>query len=145
MSNILIKQGYVGIFLFVILNFISMVIYPGGTIIEPETKGYSFFYNFLSNLGESTAKNGEDIIAHDANGNVVSWDASAVATKTTELENAFKLEELRTERNKRLAETDHYGLSDQTMSSDMTTYRQALRDITDSATSLDDVTWPTKP
>ena len=39
MSNILIKQGYVGIFLFVILNFISMVIYPGGTIIEPETKG----------------------------------------------------------------------------------------------------------
>ena len=27
----------------------------------------------------------------------------------------------------------------------MKTYRQALRDITDSATSLDDVTWPTKP
>ena len=62
MSNILIKQGYLGIFLFVILNFISMVIYPGGTIIEPDTKGYSFFYNFLSNLGESTAKNGEDNI-----------------------------------------------------------------------------------
>ena len=84
-------------------------------------------------------------IAYDANGNVVSWDAAAVATKQTELENAAKLDELRTERNKRLAETDHYGLSDQTMSSDMITYRQALRDITDSATSLDDVTWPTKP
>ena len=56
-----------------------------------------------------------------------------------------KLEELRNERNKRIAETDRYGLSDQTMSSEMTTYRQALRDITDSATSLDDVTWPTKP
>ena len=25
------------------------------------------------------------------------------------------------------------------------TYRDALRDITDSATSLDDVTWPEKP
>ena len=62
MSNILIKQGYIGIFLFVILNFISMLTYPGGTIIEPNTKGYSFFYNFLSNLGESTAKNGEDNI-----------------------------------------------------------------------------------
>ena len=62
MSNILIKQGYIGIFLFVILNFISMLTYPGGTIIEPDTKGYSFFYNFLSNLGESTAKNGEDNI-----------------------------------------------------------------------------------
>ena len=60
MSNISIKQGYIGILLFVILNFTSMVFYPGGTIIEPDTKGYSFFYNFLSNLGEWTAKNGED-------------------------------------------------------------------------------------
>ena len=60
MRNISIKQGYLGIFLFIVLNFISMVIYPGGTIIEPDTKGYSFFYNFLSNLGEWTAKNGED-------------------------------------------------------------------------------------
>jgi len=84
-------------------------------------------------------------IAYDANGNVVSWDADAVATKQTEFENAYKLNELRIERTKRLAETDHYGLSDQTMSSDMKTYRQALRDITDNATSLDDVTWPTKP
>jgi len=83
--------------------------------------------------------------AYDANDNVVSWDADAVATKQTELENADKLDKLRTERNKRLADTDHYGLSDQTMSAAMTTYRQALRDITDNATSLDDVTWPTKP
>ena len=60
MNNISIKQGYIGILLFLILNFISMVVYPGGTIIEPDTNGYSFFYNFLSNLGEWTAKNGED-------------------------------------------------------------------------------------
>jgi hypothetical protein len=52
---------------------------------------------------------------------------------------------LRTERNKRLADTDYLAMSDQTMSDAMTTYRQALRDITDNATSLDDVTWPTKP
>ena len=75
-------------------------------------------------------------IAYDANGKVVSWDAEAVATKETELENAYKLNELRVERNRRLVETDHYGLSDQTMTSDMSTYRQALRDITKSATSL---------
>ena len=87
----------------------------------------------------------DSLVAYDANGNVVSWDADAVATKQTELENAFKLGELRTERNKRIAKTDHYRLSDQTMSAAMTTYRQALRDITDNATSLDDVTWPTKP
>ena len=52
---------------------------------------------------------------------------------------------LRAARNVKLAETDFYALSDVTMSSEMSTYRQALRDITDSATSLDDVTWPTKP
>jgi len=53
--------------------------------------------------------------------------------------------ELRTERNRLLAETDYFGNSDVTMSEAMTTYRQALRDITNSATSLDDVTWPEKP
>tara|TARA_E500000318_G_C3499247_1_gene187682 strand:+ start:572 stop:895 length:324 start_codon:yes stop_codon:yes gene_type:complete len=55
------------------------------------------------------------------------------------------LENLRNERNARLAETDHYGLSDQTMTDAMSTYRQALRDITNTYTSLDDVVWPTKP
>ena len=56
-----------------------------------------------------------------------------------------KLGYLRVVRNNKLAETDFYGNSDVTMSDAMTTYRQALRDITSSATSLDDVTWPTKP
>ena len=55
------------------------------------------------------------------------------------------LEALREERDRLLTETDYLALSDNTMTSDMTTYRQALRDITDNATSLDDVTWPTKP
>mgnify|MGYP000545442417 CR=1 FL=1 len=91
--------------------------------------------------------NGDDInpIAYDANGDVVTWDAGVVSTKQAELENAAKLDALRTERNKRLVETDYLALSDQTMTAAMTTYRQALRDITDNATSLDDVTWPTKP
>ena len=83
--------------------------------------------------------------AYDASGNVVAYDASAVATKQTELENADKLEKLRAERNKRLADTDHYGLSDQTMTAAMTTYRQSLRDITDTYSDLDTVVWPTKP
>ena len=43
------------------------------------------------------------------------------------------------------AVTDWWASSDLTMSDARTAYRQALRDITDSATSLDDVTWPTKP
>ena len=60
-------------------------------------------------------------------------------------ESELKLRDLRTTRNAMLAETDWMANSDVTMSDAWRTYRQALRDITDSATSLDDVTWPTKP
>ena len=55
---------------------------------------------------------------------------------------------LRQDRNRKLAETDFYALSDVTMSEDMTTYRQNLRDITDGLSTVEDVnniTWPTKP
>lgn len=68
-----------------------------------------------------------------------------VNAKITELQNAEPLRLLRSERNRRLAETDFYALSDVTMSAAMTTYRQALRDITDNYSSLDTVVWPTKP
>jgi len=55
---------------------------------------------------------------------------------------------LRQQRNQLLAETDFYALSDVTMSSDMTTYRQALRDLPagkDTVDKVENVTWPTKP
>ena len=58
------------------------------------------------------------------------------------------MEELRTERNSKLAETDYLALSDQTLSADMNTYRQQLRDITNGLNTVEDVnsvTWPTKP
>jgi hypothetical protein len=60
----------------------------------------------------------------------------------------------RTERDRRLAETDFHALSDVTMSSDMSAYRQALRDITSHANwpnlEYPDMDgsggdWPTKP
>ena len=53
-----------------------------------------------------------------------------------------------TERAKRdslLAETDFYALSYVTMSSEMTTYRQALRDVPAQAGFPNTITWPTKP
>jgi len=55
---------------------------------------------------------------------------------------------LRAERSRLLAETDYLALSDQTLSADMNTYRQQLRDITNGLTTVEDVnsvTWPTKP
>ena len=55
---------------------------------------------------------------------------------------------LRAKRNALLLETDFYALSDVTMSAEMTTYRQALRDITNGLTTVEQVeavVFPTKP
>ena len=76
-------------------------------------------------------------------------DMDAVETKAAELLTAQNLIDLRTERNTKLAETDweitkHKELGTNIPTA-LKTYRQALRDITDDATSLDDVTWPEKP
>lgn len=56
-----------------------------------------------------------------------------------------KLNYLRTERNRKLQVTDVWALSDRTMTQAQKDYRQSLRDITKTATSLDDVSWPEKP
>ena len=58
------------------------------------------------------------------------------------------MKDLRLTRNNLLADTDHYALSDQTLSDDMRTYRQSLRDITNGLTTVADVeavVFPTKP
>jgi len=93
------------------------------------------------------------IIGEDDNGSAVesdnphNWGVSwtTVSAKKAELDAAEPMKLLRAERNRRIAETDWWASSDLTMNTERTAYRQALRDITDSATSLDDVTWPTKP
>ena len=56
--------------------------------------------------------------------------------------------DLRAKRNRLLAETDFYALSDVTMSSDMETYRQNLRDLPDGKDTVakcTGATFPTKP
>ena len=58
------------------------------------------------------------------------------------------MENLRDQRNSKLAETDYLALSDQTLSADMNTYRQNLRDITNGLTTVEEVNavvFPTKP
>ena len=55
---------------------------------------------------------------------------------------------LRQDRNKKLAETDFYALSDVTMSDEMKQYRQNLRDITEGLSTKEEVEaveFPTKP
>ena len=86
----------------------------------------------------------------DANGTAIestdhgiAW--ATVAAKRDELIAAQPMKELRAERDRKLAETDWWAVADRTMTAEQTAYRQALRDITVSYTSLDDVVWPTKP
>ena len=57
---------------------------------------------------------------------------------------ADKWENVRSERNRKLEETDYLALSDNTLADNMKTYRQELRDVP-SQSDPDNITWPTKP
>ena len=91
---------------------------------------------------------------HNINGNIVPFTAEEEAARDVE-ETAWNnqaparaLQKLREKRNRLLAETDYLALSDNTLSSDMTTYRQALRDLPsgkDTVAKCENATWPTKP
>jgi hypothetical protein len=91
---------------------------------------------------------------HNINGNRVQFTAEEETARDNE-ETAFAnaaparaLADLRGKRNRKLAETDFYALSDVTLTEDMTTYRQALRDLPDGKDTVDkceNATWPTKP
>ena len=58
---------------------------------------------------------------------------------------AREMEMIRNHRNGLLSATDWTGTSDLTMSADMKTYRQMLRDVPASNTVYEDVDWGTKP
>jgi len=96
--------------------------------------------------------NGSAIESSDTADFGVTW--SQVSTKLTELQNDEAITELRRQRDIKLRECDHWGLSDHTMTSDQTTYRQALRDLPSNYTTSDssslavdlsNLNWPTKP
>ena len=91
---------------------------------------------------------------HNINGNRVQFTAEEEAARDAEeqawadAEPARALADLRARRNRLLAETDYYALSDVTMSDDMKTYRQNLRDLPagkDTVAKCENATWPTKP
>ena len=91
---------------------------------------------------------------HNINGNKVQFSEAEETARDNE-ETAWAnaaparaLAEMRERRNQLLAETDFYALSDVTLSDDMTTYRQALRDLPagkDTVAKVNNATWPTKP
>ena len=109
---------------------------------------------------KSVVRNG---VVQDANGNwVQAWveremfteytddngDVQTVAAQKTvydTLVNNDLAKSARVERDALLKETDHYGLSDVTMSDAMKTYRQALRDVPQQTDFPSTISWPTKP
>lgn len=108
---------------------------------------------------------GEDIIANywminytavDMFADTTETDDDGVETTTTKAEHEAAYQATldaktatanRKTRDELIAETDYLALSDNTLTAEMTTYRQALRDITSHANwpNLVDADWPTKP
>ena len=106
-----------------------------------------------------------DGVKQDANGNWVekyvardmfadTTDEDGVTTTKAEHETAYQAsldakvaEAKRRVRDDLISATDFYALTDVTMTASMTTYRQALRDITEHANwpNLEEADWPTKP
>jgi c-di-GMP-binding flagellar brake protein YcgR len=88
------------------------------------------------------------------NGVVINLTAEEIVQRETEAAawaaGAFNraLEQVRRRRNALISATDYLALSDNTLSDDMKNYRQALRDITNGITTVEQInsiSWPTKP
>jgi hypothetical protein len=101
----------------------------------------SLVYNIKWSDSKVSAVTGQDMDGEDItiqthfSGNDTTKDARLLADKWTAV---------RRDRDDRLSQTDYLALSDSTLADNMTTYRQALRDVPSQA-DPDNITWPTKP
>jgi hypothetical protein len=87
--------------------------------------------------------------------NQITWHNGTSPISKEDIEAQFPIVELemamsnlRAKRNKLLSDTDYLALSDNTMTPEMTAYRQALRDITEGLSTVEQVNavvFPTKP
>ena len=91
---------------------------------------------------------------HNINGNNVQFTAEEETARDNEeaavvaAAPARALADLRSKRNRLLVETDYLALSDNTLTTDMATYRTALRDLPDGKDTVakcENATWPDKP
>jgi len=96
-----------------------------------------------------------DVSVDNEDINKITWHNGTAEISKSDIEAQFPaveldiaMADLRSKRNAKLAETDFHGMSDNTMSADMTTYRQELRDLTNGVTTVEQanaVVFPTKP
>jgi len=121
-------------------------------LITPKPESAEAYKHYIRNGAEQ-----------DANGNwVQAWverdmfaeytDSEGVTHTKAEQETAYQAnldataaKSVRADRDSRLAVTDFHALSDTVMSAEMTTYRQALRDVPAQGGFPHTITWPTEP
>ena len=99
-------------------------------------------YNITWSDSKVSAVTGQDMEGNDItiqthfSGNDSDKNARLLADKWTAV---------RRDRDRRLSQTDYLALSDQTLSSQMASYRDSLRDVPEDNADPDNINWPTKP
>ena len=86
------------------------------------------------------AQTGEKTFVEDTAEELARYEAERAEYNSTVLP-----ARLREERNKRLAETDYLALADSTLTDEMRSYRQALRDLPANTVDPANPVWPVKP
>ena len=92
-----------------------------------------------------TGKDSDEVAIESTNPSDFGVTWNEITTKMEALVTEKPLQELREERNSRLAESDWMVLPDRTSTQAQLDYRQSLRDITNTYGSLETVVWPVKP
>ena len=112
-------------------------------------QSHKWIYATYSNVRQINGTEDGSVVCLDDDGNEVLIDLAVAQTKSDEDLAERALGRLRAVRNKLLLNSDWTQNADAPITAEKKTewetYRQALRDITKTYTSLDDVVWPTKP
>ena len=83
--------------------------------------------------------------AFDADGNQIQLDQALIDAAAIEVAAEQALDSLRRQRNQLLTETDYLALADSTLTDEMRSYRQALRDLPANTVDPANPVWPVKP
>ena len=114
------------------------------TLSGSPTNEAEFNANFQRVTGEDS--DGTAILSSNPSDFGITWSEIATAIEDG---GTLAMMQLRKERDEKLAESDWTQSPDSPLTDSQkaswATYRQSLRDITDGATTLEDVKWPTKP
>jgi hypothetical protein len=99
----------------------------------------------IPSINDKTQKIEEgDIIKENGNW-IKSWNIIDKTQEEIDIWTETKSLDAKAKRNILLSETDHFALSDNTLTPEMAEYRQALRDITQQDGFPENIEWPVKP